>query len=133
MGPSFFFILCEYIEHVQVYLYTCSKFVTNFVMGLKVSCQVGGLGQKFQIYSRQVTFLFFDLKVRFFFHHHQGGLFCEKIPIFYFFVLRILLRILLMILQVGFFSNDFTKDFTTDFNRIFTKEPVYLQCPSGAQ
>ena len=65
--------------------------------------------------------------------NHQGGLFCEKIPIFYFFVLRILLRILLTILQVGFFSNDFTKDFTTDFNRIFTKEPVYLQCPSGVQ
>ena len=28
------------------------KIVTNILMGFKISCQVGGRGQKFQIYSR---------------------------------------------------------------------------------
>ena len=34
--PSNFFILCEYIGNVYTYIYPCSKFVTNFVMGLKI-------------------------------------------------------------------------------------------------
>ena len=46
--PSNFFILCEYIEHVYTYLYINSKIVTNILMGFKISCQVGGRGQKFQ-------------------------------------------------------------------------------------
>ena len=41
------------------------KIVTNILMGLKISCQVGGRGQKFQNYSRYVTFLFVGVKVRF--------------------------------------------------------------------
>ena len=34
--PSNFFILCEYIGNVYTYIYPCSKFVTKFVMGLKI-------------------------------------------------------------------------------------------------
>ena len=34
--PSNFFILCEYIVNLNTYIYPCSKFVTNFVMGLKI-------------------------------------------------------------------------------------------------
>ena len=36
--PSNFLILCEYIGNVYtyIYIYQCSKFVTNFVMGLKI-------------------------------------------------------------------------------------------------
>ena len=36
MGPPNFFILSVYIVHVYINMYTCSKFVTNFVMGLKI-------------------------------------------------------------------------------------------------
>ena len=34
--PSNFFILREYIGDVYTYIYPCSNFVTNFVMGLKI-------------------------------------------------------------------------------------------------
>ena len=34
--PSNFFILCEYIDNVYTYIYPCSKFVTKFVMCLKI-------------------------------------------------------------------------------------------------
>ena len=34
--PSNFFILCEDIGNVYTYIYPCSKFVTNFVMGSKI-------------------------------------------------------------------------------------------------
>ena len=34
--PSNFFILCGYIDYVYMNMYTCSQFVTNFVMGLKI-------------------------------------------------------------------------------------------------
>ena len=45
--PSNFFILCVYIEYVYTYLYIYSKIVTNILMGVKISCQVGGFrGQK---------------------------------------------------------------------------------------
>ena len=47
-----------------------------------------------------MTFLFFDLKVRFFFHRHLGGLFCAKILFF---------------LWLFIFIEDFIKDFTKDF------------------
>ena len=57
-----------YIEHVYVYLYTCSKIVTNFVMGLKIWCQVGDFGFYFQNSYRDVCFLIFILKVRCFKH-----------------------------------------------------------------
>ena len=50
--PLIFFILCEYIEDVYIYLYIYSKIVTNILMGFKISCQVGGRGPKFQNYSR---------------------------------------------------------------------------------
>ena len=40
------------------------KIVTNILMGFKISCQVGGRGQKFQNYNRYVTFLFVDVKVK---------------------------------------------------------------------
>ena len=36
MGPSNIFILCGYIVYVYMNMYTYSKFVTNFVMGLKI-------------------------------------------------------------------------------------------------
>ena len=54
------------------------KIVTNILMGFKISCQVGGRGQKFQNYSRQVTFLFFDLKVHFLFSPPLGRPFFAK-------------------------------------------------------
>ena len=46
------------------------KKFNNILMGFKILCQVsnlmsGGRGQKFQNYSRYVTFLFVGLKVRF--------------------------------------------------------------------
>ena len=50
--PSIFFILRGCIEHLYTYLYICSKIVTNILMAFKISCQVGGRGQKFQNYSR---------------------------------------------------------------------------------
>ena len=46
--PSIILILFEYIEHVYTYLDIYSKIVTNILMGFKISCQVGGRGQKFQ-------------------------------------------------------------------------------------
>ena len=36
MGPPNFFTLCGYIVHLYMNLYTCSKFVTKFVMGWKI-------------------------------------------------------------------------------------------------
>ena len=36
MGPPNFFILCGNIVHVYMKQLPCSKFVTNFVMGLKI-------------------------------------------------------------------------------------------------
>ena len=42
-----------------------SKFVTNFVMGLKIWSQVGELGFDFQNYHKYVCFLKIMLKVRF--------------------------------------------------------------------
>ena len=50
--PSNFFILCENIGRVYIYLYMYSKFVTNILMGLKIRCQVGVLEYNFQNYHR---------------------------------------------------------------------------------
>ena len=36
MGPSNFIILSGYIVYVYINMYTFSKFVTNFVMSLKI-------------------------------------------------------------------------------------------------
>ena len=46
--PSNFFILCGYIEHVYTYFYIYSKIVNKILMGFKISCKVGGRGQKLQ-------------------------------------------------------------------------------------
>ena len=43
MSPPNLFTLCGYTIHVYMNLYTCSNFVTNFVMGLKILSQVGVL------------------------------------------------------------------------------------------
>ena len=54
-----------------MYLYIQSKFspiflwVSKFYFKFQIWCQVGGRCQKFQNYSRYVTFLFVGLKVRF--------------------------------------------------------------------
>ena len=40
--------ICIYIKYNNIF----SKIVTNILMGVKISCQVGGRGQKFQIYCR---------------------------------------------------------------------------------
>ena len=34
--PSMFFILCEYIEHVYIYLYIYSKIAANILMTFKI-------------------------------------------------------------------------------------------------
>ena len=39
--PSMLFILCEYIEHVHVYLYIFSKIVTYIPMGFNVKLGIG--------------------------------------------------------------------------------------------
>ena len=57
MGPSIFFILCGYIVYVYMFLYTCSKFVTNIVMGLKIWSQVGLLTSDFQNHNFSMIFL----------------------------------------------------------------------------
>ena len=50
---SFKFLHTLWVNRLCIYLLVYEiKIVTNILMGLKVSCQVGGLGQKFQIYSR---------------------------------------------------------------------------------
>ena len=54
--PSNFFILCEYIGNVYTYIYLCSKFVTNFVIGLKIWSQVGVFGFYFQ--NHKFTMIF---------------------------------------------------------------------------
>ena len=56
MGPSIFFILFRYIDHVYTYIHIHSKVVNNIVMGLKILGQVGGLGQKFQNHNLSVIF-----------------------------------------------------------------------------
>ena len=38
--------------YIYIYLNINKKIVTNILMGFKISCQVGGRGQKFQNYSR---------------------------------------------------------------------------------
>ena len=50
--PSNFFILFEYIENVYTYLDMYSKIVKNNLMDFKISCQIGGRGQKFKNYNR---------------------------------------------------------------------------------
>ena len=64
--PSNFFILCGYIGNVYIYIYiyTCLKFVTNFVMGLKISCQVGEFEFHFQNSYGKMCFWKIMLKVR---------------------------------------------------------------------
>ena len=62
--PSNFFILCEYISDVYTYIYPCSKFVTNFVMGLKIWCQVGEFEFHFQNSYGEMCFWKIMLKVR---------------------------------------------------------------------
>ena len=52
-----FFILIGYIVHVYMYQYTCSKFVTNIVMGLKIWSQVGELTSDFQNHHFNMIFL----------------------------------------------------------------------------
>ena len=46
--PSIIFILCGNLEHVYIYLNIYYKIVTNILMDIKISCQVGGRGQKFE-------------------------------------------------------------------------------------
>ena len=48
---KFLHTLCLYILCICLLVYEI-KIVTNILMGFKVSCQVGGRGQKFQNYSR---------------------------------------------------------------------------------
>ena len=62
--PSNFFILCEYIGNVYTYIYPCSKFVTNFVMGSKIWCQVGEFEFHFQNSYGEMCFWKIMLKVR---------------------------------------------------------------------
>ena len=50
--PLKIFILCEYIDKVYTYIYMWLKNAPKILMGFKIWCQVGGLGQNFQIYSR---------------------------------------------------------------------------------
>ena len=57
IGPSIFFILCGYMVYVYMYLYTCSNFVTNIVMGLKIWSQVGELTSDFQNNHFDMIFL----------------------------------------------------------------------------
>ena len=61
--------LCIYILIYEI------KVAAKILMGFKISCQVGGLGQKFQIYSRQVTFLFLNLKVHFWYPKYPSIMF----------------------------------------------------------
>ena len=46
--PSNYFILCEYIGNLYTYIYLCLKFITNFIMGFKIWCQVGEFEFYFQ-------------------------------------------------------------------------------------
>ena len=62
--PSNFFILCEYIGNVYTYIYQCLKFVSNFVMGLKIWCQVGEFEFHFQNSYGEMCFSKIMLKVR---------------------------------------------------------------------
>ena len=50
---SFKFLYTLWVYRTCIYLlvYKYSKIVTNILMGFKISCQVGGHGQKFQNYS----------------------------------------------------------------------------------
>ena len=62
--PLIFFILCENIGKVYIYLYMYSKFVTNILMGFKIWCQVGVFGFKFENSYREMCFWKIMLKVR---------------------------------------------------------------------
>ena len=48
---KFLHTLCVYRLCMYLLVYEI-KIVTNILMGFKISCQVGGRGQKFQNYSR---------------------------------------------------------------------------------
>ena len=73
---SFKFLHTLWVYRLNIYLLVYEiKIVTNILMGLKVSCQVGGLVQKFQIYCRQVTFLFLVLKVHFWYPKYPSIMF----------------------------------------------------------
>ena len=66
--PSNFSIVCEYIDNVytslSIYIYPCSKFFTNFVMGLKIWCRVGEFKFHFQNSYGKICFWKIMLKVR---------------------------------------------------------------------
>ena len=56
---SFKILHTLWVYRVSIYLLIHEiKIVTNIVMGFKIWCQVGGGGQKFQIYSRYVIIFF---------------------------------------------------------------------------
>ena len=44
-----FFILCEYIDKLNTYLYILLKIVTNILMGFKILCQVEDFEYFFKI------------------------------------------------------------------------------------
>ena len=49
---KFIYTLSVYRTCIYLPIYIYSKIVTNILMDFKISCQVGGRGQKFQNYSR---------------------------------------------------------------------------------
>ena len=88
--------------YITTFIYT-QKLSPTFLQVSQFYDKLVVVVKNFQNYSRQVTFLFFDLKVHFLFSPPLGRPFLRKntnSPIFcgYSFLLRILLRILLKIL-----------------------------------
>ena len=115
---SFNFLCTSWVYRLCIYpLVSVIKFVTDILMGFKILCQVGDHRQKFLNYSRQLTFLFFDLKVHFFFFiTTREAFFAKKYQFFIF---------LWLFIFIEDFTKDFTKDFIKDFNKGFTQDFTY--------
>ena len=64
-----------------------------------------------------MTFLFFDLKVHFFFTSTRKAFFAKKYQFFIF---------LWLFIFIEDFIKDFTKDFNKDFTKGYTKDKVYI-------